>query len=331
MKRSFIFSGVIAFLITVTFSGCYYGIPTVVEVVNQDRISKEEQGRRPESKTGAIRLLTSNKIDQQDRLNNVIRGYNAIMSGTFNVIASQHILKKDTIPALQTSSHMAFPVTEHLSQGVEYFRWSRRITPYTQSELNVLIPQAIKLGQKLLDDETSTAPYFTQGVYRRDHYAGAKKMLPILEQDYARLIDVLNQIGQILFQLQQTDIQNQIHYYESTQDQLGIYCEQSLYLAMQIVSEFQKDVSAIKQGTIYARTRHNVQQLETLLLKYQDRIKLAQNAGIKHADKQRIIDSLNGMVESYKELLQNRSYITFNLMIKRYSEAIDAYNKRVSY
>ncbi len=303
-------------------SGCYYAIPTMIETVNQNRNIAEAEGAALESYTGAIKLFERTAGNQQ--INAYIRGYNSIMVGQWSLMPSYHVLTTKTMKANGRST-VPYPMAKGLDLGIRQFKKGLSLSANEATELDIAIQEAVTAAEKLLTDEKTSLPYFRNQGYRQDGMRGAKVVLPILKGDYDRLIAVMNDIGDRLLLLQKQETERRIQVYVNSHNRVGYYAEQCLLDARNLMA-FLKQDSTHENRINYQYADGQIQKLKQSL----EGLKFATTKSSASWDENKglgaIYTQLHELIELYQESKQGRYNISYNRMMRRYSDAIMHYN-----
>lgn len=316
--------------VLLVLSGCYYAIPTIIEAVNQNRLQKEADGALPESATGALKLVNRDNTARTEKLNNCITGYNSIMVGSWSLWPSFHTLKNYTFKAKSTDT-ISFPIVDGLPNGLIFLKKCQASADTYMPELDEAIAATITAGEKLRTDEQTSLPYFRNQMYRRDDLAGAKKIYPVLQKNYDNMIVAMNQLGAILFGMQKTETEKRIAAYRANKSMIGYHTETSLLLAQELVTLLNQPQQTIAMKTSCIPCDTLVAQMETSLETQRailDKIypQRDQNGGLDT-----IRENLILMIACYRDMKAGRKIKSFNRMMKRYSDAIESYNRIVQY
>lgn len=316
--------------VPLVLSGCYYAIPTVVEAVNQNRLQKEADGALPESATGALKLVNRDNTARTEKLNNCITGYNSIMIGSWSLWPSYHTLKNHTFKA-QSNDTISFPIVDGLPKGLILLKKCQASTDTSMPGLDEAIAAAITAGEKLRTDEQTSLPYFRNQMYRRDDLAGAKKIYPVLQQDYDNMIAAMNQLGAILFGMQKTETEKRIAAYRASKSMIGYHTETSLLLAQELVTLLNQPQQTIAMKASCPPCDTLVAQMETSLETQRQILDKAYPQRDKDSGLDTIRENLILMIACYRDMKAGRKTKSFNRMMKRYSDAIESYNRIVRY
>lgn len=311
-------------------SGCYYAIPTIVEAVNQNRLQNESDGAVAESATGALKLVNKDGTARTEKLNNCITAYNSIMVGSWSLWPSFHTLQNHTFKA-QSTDTISFPIVDGLPKGLILLKKCQASTDTSMPELDEAIAAAVKAGEKLRTDEQTSLPYFRNQMYRRDDLAGAKKIFPILQQDYDNMIAAMDRLGTILFGMQKTETEKRITAYRSSKSMIGYYTETSLLLAQELVTLLNQPQQTIAMKASCTQYDTLVMQMESALETQQKILDKAYPQRDKNKGLDNIRENLTRMIACYRDMKTDRKAISFNRMMKRYSDAIESYNRIVRY
>lgn len=308
---------------TCFLSGCYFAIPTMVETVNQNRNIAEAEGAALESQTGAIKLFKQTASNQQ--VNAYIRGYNSMMVGQWSLMPSYHVLTTKTMKA-DGQSTIPYPMVKGLKDSIFQFKKGLSLRVGDEAtELDTAVQEAVTAAEKLLMDEKTSLPYFRNQGYRQDDMRGAKTVLPILKGDYDRLIAVMDRIGTQLLVLQKQETERRIQVYASNHDKVGYYAEQSLLDAQNLMA-FLKQDDTYKKRTGYQYADVRAQKLNQSL----DGLKFAATKSSVPWDENRglgaMYTQLHGLVDLYDTLKQEQRTVSYNRMMRRYSDAVMQYN-----
>ncbi len=307
---------------TLTVTGCYFAIPTVVETVKQNRNLEEAEGKALESATGAIRLLAN--TGENARVNWYIRGYNALMVGQWSLMPSYQILTEKTMTA-DGKGAVPYPMVKGLAEAIREFRLGLLLHGEEGTELDTDIQLAVDAAEKLKQDEANSLPYFRGRVYLQDGMQGAKRVLPYLKGDYDRLIAVMDRIGTQLSVLQKAEVARLVAQHKADKDQVGLYTEQSLMDAQDLMV-FLKEKDVYRNARAYQYADLQVAELERSL------------AGLKEASTKAgrplnpaqglgaVYTQLRELLSLYATLKQGQRDVTYNRMMRRYSDAIMLYN-----
>lgn len=309
-----------------SLSGCVVLIPTVVEAVNQQRLKNEAEGAVLESNTGALKLVRGKNDPETGKLNDIIRGYNSIMVGNWSLWPSYNTLTNHTMKA-RPSDTISFPVVSGLEKGIAFFRKGLSVNAPASPELNTAVAAAIAAGEKLLKDERSSLSYFRDQVYRRDNLSGGQVVLPVLKADYMKMIDAMNDIGAILVRQQRSETLRRMAVFKSQNKMVPYYAEQSLLYGQDLVTLFNNPEKSVPDNANYVEGDKIVARLERSL---KDLKKALENDYPKREgsnDLDSISQHLEGVVKVYRLMKEKKTAKSFNLMMKRYSNAVESYNR----
>ncbi len=313
---------VLAIAGTCFLSGCYFAIPTVVETINQNKNIAEAEGAALESYTGAIKLFEKTAGNQQ--INAYVRGYNSIMVGQWSLMPSYHVLTTKTMKA-DGKSAIPYPMVKGLDTGITQFRKGLSFGSDENSELDNAIQEAVTAAEKLLMDEKTSLPYFRSQGYRQDDMRGAKTVLPILKGDYDRLIAVMNRIGDQLLVLQKQETKRRIQIYSNNHNKVGYYAEQCLLDAQDLMA-FLKQDDIYKKRIGYQYADIQIQELSRSL----DSLKTAAGKASVQWDENRglgaMYTQLHELMDLYHTLKHEQRSVSYNRMMRRYSDAVMHYN-----
>lgn len=309
-----------------SLSGCVVLIPTVVEAVKQQQLKNAAEGAILESNTGALKLAKDKNDLETGKLNDYIRGYNSIMVGNWSLWPSYNTLTNHTMKAKSTDT-ISFPVVAGLEKGIASFKKGLQVNAAVSPELNTAVTAAISAGEKLLQDERSSLPYFRDQVYRRDNLAGGQVVLPILKADYAKLIDAMNDIGAILIKQQRAETLRRMEIFKSTGNMVPFYAEQSLLYGQDLVTLFNDPEHSVADNARYVAGDKIVTNLELSLKNLKKSLENDYPKREGNNDLDSIIQHLEGMIRVYKFMQEKRTARSFNLMMKRYSNAVESYNR----
>ena len=309
-----------------SLSGCVVLIPTVVEAVNQQRLISESEGAVLESNTGALKLVKDKNDLVTGKLNDYIAGYNSIMVGNWSLWPSYNTLTNHTMKARPTDT-ISFPVVSGLEKGIASFKKGLAVNATVSPELNVAVTAAVAAGEKLLQDERSSLPYFRDQVYRRDDLAGGQVVLPILKADYTKLIDAMNDIGAILIREQRTDTLRRMAVFKSQGNMVPYYAEQSLLYGQDLVSLFDNPENSIADNAKYVAGDRIAIDLEQSVKNLEKALDANYSQWEGSNELNSIIGQLEGMITVYKYMKKKKTAKSFNLMMKRYSNAVESYNR----
>ena len=319
------YASVLALAGACLMSGCYFAIPTMVETANQNRNIAEAEGAALESTTGAIKLFERTAGNQQ--LNAYARGYNSFMVGQWSLIPSYHVLTTKTMKA-DGRNAIPYPMVKGLENGIAQFKQGLSLSKDEASELDIAIQEAVTAAEKLLLDEKTSLPYFRNQGYRQDGMRGAQKVLPVLKKDYEQLIAVMDRIGAQLLVLQKHETERLIQVYRSNHDNVGYHAEQCL-LEAQDLMEFLKQDDIYKKRSSYHYADVQVDELKRSL----DSLKTAAvNTSVLWDDKKGLggmYTQLHNLLELYGTLKQGQRSVSYNRMMRRYSDAVMHYNALV--
>lgn len=303
-------------------SGCYFAIPTMVETVNQNRNIAEAEGAALESSTGAIKLFEWTIGNQQ--VNAYVRGYNRMMVGQWSLMPSYHVLTTKTMKA-DGRNTVPYPMVKGLESGIQQFRQGLSLRTDEASELDTAVQEAVTAAEKLLVDEKTSLPYFRNQGYRQDDMRGAKTVLPILKGDYDRLIAVMNRIGDHLLVLQKQETERRVQVYADSHDRVGYYAEQCLLDAQDLMA-------FLKQDDIYKK-RIGYQYADVQIQELNRSLEGLKSAAAKSSISWDLDKGLGGMytqlqelVGLYQSLKQGQRSVSYNRMMRRYSDAVMQYN-----
>ena len=311
---------------TFSLSGCVVLIPTVVEAVNQHRLNNEAEGAILESNTGALKLVKDNNDLETGKLNDVIRGYNSIMVGNWSLWPSYNTMTNHTMKA-KPADTISCPVVAGLEKGVTFFKKSLAVNAPVSPELNVAVTAAVAAAEKLLKDERSSLPYFRDQVYRRDNLAGGQVVLPILKADYMKLIDAMNGIGAILIKQQRAETLRRMDVFKSTGNMVPYYAEQSLLYGQDLVTLFNDPESSVADNAKYVAGDKIAASLELSLKNLKASLENDYPKREGNDDLDSIIGHLEGMIKVYTLMKEKKTAKSFNVMMKRYSNAVESYNR----
>lgn len=316
--------------VPLVLSGCYYAIPTVVEAVNQNRLQKEADGALPESATGALKLVNRDDTARTEKLNNCITAYNSIMIGSWSLWPSFYTLKNHTFKA-QSTDTISFPVVDGLPKGLILLKKCQTSADTSMPELDEAIAAAITAGEKLRTDEQTSLPYFRNQMYRRDDLAGAKKIFPVLQKDYENMIGAMNRLGAILLGMQKTETEKRIAAYRASKSMIGYHTETALLLAQELVTQLNQPQQTIAMKASCTPCDTLVAQMETALKTQHTILDNAYPKRDKDGGLDTIRENLIRMIACYRDMKTDRKAKSFNRMMKRYSDAIESYNRIVRY
>ena len=309
-----------------SLSGCVVLIPTIVEAVNQQRLKSEAEGAILESNTGALKLVKDKNDLETDKLNDYIRGYNHIMVGNWSLWPSYNTLTNHTMTA-KPADTISFPVVAGLEKGIASFKKGLSVNAAASPELNAAIAAAVTAGEKLLKDERSSLPYFRDQVYRRDSLAGGKVVLPILKADYTKMIDAMNDVGAILIKQQRAETLRRMDVFKSVGNRVPYYAEQSLLYGQDLVTLFNDPENSVADSAKYAEGDRIVANMELSLENLKKSLESEYPKREGNSDLDGIAQHLEGMLNVYKLMKEKRTAKSFNLMMKRYSNAVESYNR----
>lgn len=301
-------------------------IPTVVEAVNQHRLIKESDGAILESNTGALKLVKDNNDLEKDKLNDYIAGYNSIMVGNWSLWPSYNTLTNHTMKAISTDT-ISFPVVAGLEKGITLFKKGLNRNVTVSPELDAAVTAAVTAGEKLLKDERSSLPYFRNQVYRRDNLSGGQVVLPILKADYTKLINAMNDIGAILIREQRTETLRRMEVFKSQRNRVPYYAEQSLLYGQELVTLFNNPENSVADNTKYVEGDKIVINLEQSLKALKKALETDYPKREGNNDLDSIIGHLEGTITVYRQMKEKKTAKSFNLMMKRYSYAVESYNR----
>ncbi len=313
-----------------SFSGCVVVIPAVVEAVNENRIRNESEGAVLESNTGELKLIAQNDTLSTDKLNAYIQGYNSIMQGPWSLWPSYHTLINHTLKARENET-IAFPVVGGLEKGLAFFKKGIALKEVPLPELDQAVTESLKAGEKLLTDEKTSLPYFRQQIYRRDGLSGGRKVFPVLKADYENLIAAMNRVGHQLMALQKQETERRMTAYQAQKNLIGYYTEKSLLHAHELVTLFDDPENSIPNPENDLRGDELVVQMENALKAQRKILDDLYPLRDTSSGVDGIASSLTGMAGSYRHLKKNRTARSFNLMMKRYSDAITHYNRSIKF
>ncbi len=311
-------------------SGCYYAIPTIVEAVNQNRLQTESEGAILESNTGALKLVADNNTVTTDKLNAYILGYNCIMVGSWSLWPSYNIFTNHTLKSRSTDI-ITFPVVEGLDKGLT---WLKKGISYNQvpiPELDEAIAASIAAGEKLYTDEQTSLPYFRNQMYRRDDMAGAKKIFPILQKDYDNMIATMNKVGIILIDMQKTETERRMTAYRARKTMIGYNTERSLLYAQELVMLFNDPQNSIADRKKYIEGDRLITEMETALAAQRKIMNDVYPLRNRSGGLDSIHDHLTKMIVNYDTMKQKKNARSFNRMMKRYSDAVESYNRSIKF
>lgn len=311
---------------TLSLSGCVVLIPTVVEAVNQQRLKYEAEGAILESNTGALKLVKDKNDVETGKLNDYIRGYNSIMVGNWSLWPSYNTLTNHTMKAKSTDT-ISFPVVSGLEKGIASFKKGLAVNATASPELNTAVTAAVVAGEKLFKDERSSLPYFRDQVYRRDNLDGGKVVLPILKADYTKLIDAMNDIGAILIKKQRAETLRRMDIFKSEGNRVPYYAEQSLLYGQDLVTLFNDPENSVADNANYVAGDKIVAQLEVSLKNLKKALETDYPKREGNNDLDSIISHLEGTIKVYQFMKEKKTAKSFNLMMKRYSNAVESYNR----
>lgn len=311
---------------TLSLSGCVVLIPTVVEAVNQHRLNNEAEGAILESNTGELKLVKDRNDPETGKLNDVIRGYNSIMVGNWSLWPSYNTLTNHTMKA-KPADTISFPVVAGLEKGVDFFRKGLSVDTPASPELDAAVNAAVTAGEKLLKDERSSLPYFRDQVYRRDNLSGGQVVLPILKADYTKLIDAMNVIGAILIKQQRTETLRRMAVFKSEGNSVPYYTEQSLLYGQDLVTLFNDPEKSVADNAKYLTGDKIVASLELSLRNLKKSLETDYPKREGNNDLDSIIGHLEGTITVYRIMKEKKTAKSFNLMMKRYSNAVESYNR----
>ena len=311
---------------TLSLSGCVVLIPTVVEAVNQYRLNNESEGAILESNTGALKLVRDKNDPETGKLNDYIRGYNSIMVGNWSLWPSYNTLTNHTMKA-KPADTISFPVVAGLEKGVTFFKKGLAVNATASPELNAAVTAAVAAGEKLLKDERSSLPYFRDQVYRRDNLDGGRVVLPILKADYTKLIDAMNDIGAILIKQQRVETLRRMAVFKSERNMVPYYAEQSLLYGQDLVTLFNDPENSVADNAKYVAGDKIVASLEVSLKNLKKSLETDYPKREGNNDLDSIISHLEGTIKVYRFMKEKKTAKSFNLMMKRYSNAVESYNR----
>lgn len=307
---------------TLTVTGCYFAIPTMVETVKQNRNLEEAEGKALESTTGAIRLLAN--TGENARVNWYIRGYNALMVGQWSLMPSYQVLTEKTMTA-DGKGAVPYPVVMGLTEAIREFRMGLLLHDEEGTELDADIQQAVDAAEKLKHDETNSLPYFRNRVYLRDDMQGARRVLPYLKGDYDRLIAVIDRIGMQLSAFQKAEATRLVAQHRADKDLVGLYTEQSLLDAQDLMT-FLKEKDVYRNARAYQYADLQVAELERSLTGLKDASTKAGRPLNPTQGLGAVYTQLRELLNLYAALKQGQRDVTYNRMMRRYSDAIMLYN-----
>lgn len=311
---------------TLSLSGCVVLIPTVVEAVNQHRLNNEAEGAILESNTGALKLVKDKNDPDTGKLNDYIRGYNSIMVGNWSLWPSYNTLTNHTMKA-KPADTISFPVVAGLEKGITSFKKGLAVNAAVSPELNAAVTAAVAAGEKLLKDERSSLPYFRDQVYRRDNLDGGKVVLPILKADYTKLIDAMNDMGAILIKKQKAETLRRMDVFKSVGNMVPYYAEQSLLYGQDLVTLFNDPENSVADNARYLAGDKIVANLEVSLKNLKKSLETDYPKREGNNDLDSIIQHLEGTIKVYRFMKEKKTAKSFNLMMKRYSNAVESYNR----
>ena len=311
---------------TLSLSGCVVLIPTVVEAVNQYRLNNEAEGAVLESNTGALKLVKDSNDPETGKLNDYIYGYNSIMVGNWSLWPSWNTLTNHTMKA-KPADTISFPVVAGLEKGITSFKKGLAVNAQASPELNAAVTAAVTAGEKLLKDERSSLPYFRDQVYRRDNLDGGRVVLPILKADYTKLIDAMNDIGAILIKKQRAETLRRMDVFKSQRNMVPYYAEQSLLYGQDLVTLFNDPENSVADNAKYVAGDKIVASLELSLKNLKTSLEADYPKREGNNDLDSIISHLEGTIKVYKYMKEKKTAKSFNLMMKRYSNAVESYNR----
>ncbi|WP_278542062.1 DUF3829 domain-containing protein [Oxalobacter formigenes] len=311
---------------TLSLSGCVVLIPTVVEAVNQYRLNNEAEGAVLESNTGALKLVKDSNDPETGKLNDYISGYNSIMVGNWSLWPSWNTLTNHTMKA-KPADTISFPVVAGLEKGITSFKKGLAVNAQASPELNAAVTAAVTAGEKLLKDERSSLPYFRDQVYRRDNLDGGRVVLPILKADYTKLIDAMNDIGAILIKQQRAETLRRMDVFKSQRNMVPYYAEQSLLYGQDLVTLFNDPENSVADNAKYVAGDKIVASLELSLKNLKKSLEADYPKREGNNDLDSIISHLEGTIKVYRFMKEKKTAKSFNLMMKRYSNAVESYNR----
>ena len=326
MRMPFIARLVALAVFSLSLSGCVVLIPTVIEAVNQQRLKSEAEGAVLESNTGALKLVKDKNDSETGKLNDYIRGYNSMMVGNWSLWPSYHTLTNNTMKAGSTDT-ISFPVVSGLEKGLGFFRKGLSVNPVASGELDAAVTAAVAAGEKLLKDERSSLPYFRDQVYRRDDLAGGRVVLPILKADYMKMIDAMNDVGAILVKQQRAETLRRMAVFKSQNNRVPYYAEQSLLYGQDLVTLFNDPENSVADNAKYVTGDRIVADLEVSLKNLKKSIENDYPKREGNNDLDGIVQHLEGAVQVYGFMKEKKNAKSFNLMMKRYSNAVESYNR----
>ena len=286
----------------------------------------EAEGAVLESNTGALKLVKDSNDPETGKLNDYISGYNSIMVGNCSLWPSWNTLTNHTMKA-KPADTISFPVVAGLEKGITSFKKGLAVNAQASPELNAAVTAAVTAGEKLLKDERSSLPYFRDQVYRRDNLDGGRVVLPILKADYTKLIDAMNDIGAILIKQQRAETLRRMDVFKSQRNMVPYYAEQSLLYGQDLVTLFNDPENSVADNAKYVAGDKIVASLELSLKNLKKSLEADYPKREGNNDLDSIISHLEGTIKVYRFMKEKKTAKSFNLMMKRYSNAVESYNR----
>ena len=305
-----------------TLTGCYIGIPAMVETVNQRKQLTASDGAVLESKTGTIKQITNSPENLS--INCYITGYNHIMTGSSSLMPSYQILVNKTMRATERDA-IPYPLISGLNQAITDFKSASSLTAEEITELDMIVQDAIHASEKLQIDQQNSLPYFRNQVYRKDGLRGGKVVLPAIKADYDRLIALMERMGDLLLEKQKRDTENRMQHFTDAGNNLGLYIEQSFLDAQELIAHLRQH-DAYQNRNSYQYADVIVEELTFSLERMKSELERSNGQLNSEKDLLNIHDKLAEMIAYYQKLKQDRRPAAYNRMMKRYSDAVIKYN-----
>ena len=330
MKYPILFRLALFFVCPLSLCGCYYAIPTIVEAVNQNRLQSESEGAILESNTGALKFVSNSDKITAEKLNAYISGYNCIMVGSWSLWPSYNTFTNHTLKSRSTDT-ISFPVVDGLEKGLDWLKKGISYEQVSMPELDEAIAACIAAGEKLYTDEQTSLPYFRNQMYRRDDMAGAKKIFPVLQKDYDNMIAAMNKAGSILIGMQKTETERRMTAYRAQKTMVGYNTEKSLLYAQEIVMLFNSPENSIADREKYIEGDRLIAEMTTALATQRKILNDIYPLRDRSGGVDSIHDHLTEMITSYHIMKKKKTARSFNRMMKRYSDAIESYNRSLKF
>lgn len=303
-------------------TGCYIGIPAMVETVNQNAQLTASEGAILESETGVIKKFTVTQGNLT--VNRYVAGYNLIMSGSSSLMPSYQILVNKTMRATERDA-IPYPLVSNLDKALSQFKSGVALVSGEDSDLDQIVREVIVAGEKLQIDQQNSLPYFRNHIYRKDGLQGGRIVLPILKADYEKLICLMKRMGNLLLERQKGETETRIQYYSAIDSKLRVYIEQSFLDAQELMS-YLKTQDAYKKVNAYQYADVLANELLRALDSLKSEVEHSQALWDSDRGIGGVHTKLSEMIEFYRILKQDRKAPSFNRLMKRYSDAVVHYN-----